>query len=85
MGGGPMNGYGSSGGGMVWPGSPPQANSYEFSNEYGGPLSRLKESVNSLEALNAMEKSISEQVCKSKEFSVFGPGIGVVLLIEQWI
>jgi hypothetical protein len=63
MGGGPMSGYGSSGGGMVWPGSPPQANSYDFPNDpYGGPLSRLKESVNSLEALNAMEKSISEQV-----------------------
>jgi len=60
MGGG--GGYGSSGGGMVWPGSPPQSGPYEFGNEYGGPLSRLKDSVNSLEALNAMEKSISEQV-----------------------
>lgn len=46
---------------------------YEFntsnnggSNEYSGgngPLSHLSESVNSLDPLNAMEKSLNEQVC----------------------
>lgn len=36
------------------------------SNEYsggGGPLSHLSDSVNSLDPLNAMEKSLNEQVC----------------------
>lgn len=48
-------------------------NSYDFgsssnpgSNEYSGgngPLSHLSDSVNSLDPLNAMEKSLNEQVC----------------------
>lgn len=54
--------------------SGPGSNSYDFpgsgsnnqgSNDYnspGGPLSHLSESVNSLDPLNAMEKSLSEQV-----------------------
>lgn len=64
-------------------GSGPGSNSYDFSgngsnnsssNEFnspGGPLSHLSESVNSLDPLNAMEKSLSEQVSLQTEiFSV---------------
>lgn len=39
-------------------------------NEYltgSGPLSHLSESVNSLDPLNAMEKSLNEQVCLGSE------------------
>lgn len=42
--------------------------SYSGSNEYlsgNGPLSHLSESVNSLDPLNAMEKSLNEQVRKA--------------------
>jgi hypothetical protein len=52
-----------------------RGNSYDFStgsnpvsNEYaggGGPLSHLSESVNSLDPLNAMEKTLNEQVSRS--------------------
>ena len=54
--------------------SGPGSNSYDYggsgsnnpaSNEFNspnGPLSHLSESVNSLDPLNAMEKSLSEQV-----------------------
>lgn len=51
-----------------------RGSSYDFStssnpgsNEYsggGGPLSHLSESVNSLDPLNAMEKTLNEQVRK---------------------
>jgi len=51
-----------------------RGNSYDFStgsnpgsNEYsggGGPLSHLSESVNSLDPLNAMEKTLNEQVSR---------------------
>lgn len=59
-------------------------NNYEFglnssgpgSNEYsggGGPLSHLSDSVNSLDPLNAMEKSLNEQVnyYVSKHFFIY--------------
>lgn len=65
----------ASGSMMNGPGSysNPRSNQYEFggpgsnsaSNEYtagNGPLSHLSESVNSLDPLNAMEKSLNEQV-----------------------
>jgi hypothetical protein len=52
-----------------------RGNSYDFStgsnpgsNEYsggGGPLSHLSDSVNSLDPLNAMEKTLNEQVSES--------------------
>lgn len=45
--------------------------SYSTNNEYltgNGPLSHLSESVNSLDPLNAMEKSLNEQVCDNLLF-----------------
>jgi hypothetical protein len=42
-------------------------------NDYGngaGPLSHLNESVNSLDPLNAMEKSLNDQVCFAIQFNV---------------
>lgn len=41
--------------------STPNSSNGDFSNG-GGPLSHLSESVNSLDQLNAMEKSLSDQV-----------------------
>lgn len=66
--------YGNGGNGHGRSGSGNGQNNYEFgvnstgpgSNEYsggGGPLSHLSDSVNSLDPLNAMEKSLNEQVC----------------------
>ncbi|XP_022240944.1 zinc finger MIZ domain-containing protein 1-like isoform X1 [Limulus polyphemus] len=37
--------------------------SYEFSSDYGSPLSRLNDSVASLDPLVAMEKSLNQQMC----------------------
>lgn len=58
-----------------------RGNSYDFStgsnpgsNEYaggGGPLSHLSESVNSLDPLNAMEKTLNEQVSRSCSVSLY--------------
>lgn len=52
-------------GSMMNGGPPAYGNSYSGSNDYlsgNGPLSHLSESVNSLDPLNAMEKSLNEQV-----------------------
>jgi len=53
--------------GSGWVGSPTSSGLVDFPPDpTGGPLSRLKDSVNSLEALNAMEKNLlGEQVCGS--------------------
>ena len=65
-----MNNYGNGNSSGNGNGNSSRSNSsYDFGSDYG-PLSQLTESVNSLDPLNAMEKTINEQVSQLSKMHI---------------